>query len=85
MFFTVLAITVVDLSRMVLGVHYLSDVIAGNLLGLAALCFALSAASQIRQYVRLRESAPAFRFNHLAALLLIQVVLVLLLFFMKGF
>ncbi len=36
-----LVILLIDLSRMYLGVHYLSDVIAGNMIGLLGLCFVI--------------------------------------------
>lgn len=38
---TALIIAMVDLSRMYLGVHYLSDVLAGNLVGLGSLCLCI--------------------------------------------
>ncbi len=40
-------VLLVDISRLYLGVHYLSDIIAGNLVGLAALIFSLGITESI--------------------------------------
>lgn len=41
-------ISAIDLSRMYLGVHYLSDVLAGNMVGLTTLLFAISITEWLR-------------------------------------
>jgi membrane-associated phospholipid phosphatase len=41
-FFAMIGIFLIDFSRLYLGVHYLSDVLAGDLVGLAGLLFAIS-------------------------------------------
>ena len=57
-FLALMAIVFVDLSRLYLGVHYLSDVLAGNTLALSVLLFAISVGELLRS--RRQYSLPPF-------------------------
>ncbi len=60
-FFMALSIIVlVDFSRLYLGVHYVSDVLAGNLVGFMSLLFAISIGEWLREQSRL---VPAYGKN----------------------
>ncbi len=77
----ILVITLLDLSRLYLGVHYLSDVLAGNLVGLAALLFSISVTERlIRKKNILLSTLPLF---DIVVLLLAELFLVFLLVFVS--
>lgn len=76
---TALLIIAVDISRLYLGVHYLSDVLAGNLVGIAALLFAVAVTEWLIAERRVAASG-AFRWSWIAvaaASILIAVWVVL--------
>ncbi len=66
-------IVLVDLSRMYLGVHYLSDVVVGNFVGISGLLLSIVIIELIahkRQMPRVR----VFRISHLAITLFVTIV-----------
>lgn len=66
LFGALMAIVAIDLSRLYLGVHYLSDVLAGNTLSLSILFFAISVGEWIRS--RQGRSPPPFSWRSLIVL-----------------
>lgn len=79
-FTSVLAIFLIDLSRMYLGLHYLSDVIAGDLVGL--LCVAIVVSVTEWLLAREKEKLPALPMDVLRHAAIFQVVVVVCLFFL---
>lgn len=78
-FLTAILVFLVDLSRLYLGVHYLSDVLAGNLVGLAALLLSISLTEWL--YAKRTVNAPpTLRIPELAFVFLCGVVGVSVLF-----
>lgn len=67
---TVIIVLLVDASRLYLGVHYLSDVLAGNLVGLAGLLFAIGIMEWLVARERICTPEP-FRWRQLLCILIV--------------
>ncbi|MDD5026762.1 MAG: LssY C-terminal domain-containing protein [Candidatus Peribacteraceae bacterium] len=81
-FLMVLLIFLVDVSRLYLGVHYLSDVLSGNLVGFTILLFAVSAAEWLTARMgRVSAESACLRTPFLG----IAVVMVITMAFMTAF
>jgi len=78
-FVSALAIVLIDASRLYLGVHYLSDVVAGDLIGL--LCVVISINVTEWLFSREKKGIPPLPSNVLAKTAFFQVALVIALFF----
>ena len=76
------AIVLVDVSRLYLDVHYLSDVIAGNLVGLAGLLFAILLQERFIKIDRSKDENFLFRWKH-AAWIGLAALLVIIPFFLS--
>ena len=68
-------IVMVDLSRLYLGVHYLSDVLAGNLVGFAALLLAIGATEWLIAENKVTRP-ERFRLRHAAGIVALELVIV---------
>ncbi|MBI1812761.1 LssY C-terminal domain-containing protein [Candidatus Peregrinibacteria bacterium] len=78
-FSAILAVLLIDLSRLYLGVHYLSDVLAGDLVGLTALIFAISVTEWLLwQQKEKRLSLPSSPMLVIGAMQICIVVLIFL-------
>ncbi|MSR68083.1 phosphatase PAP2 family protein [Candidatus Peribacteria bacterium] len=71
----ILLILLLDMSRLYLGVHYLSDVIAGNLIGLAALLFAIGITEHRIAVKKIR--IPDLPIADIALVLLAETIVIL--------
>ncbi len=69
------AVVLVDLSRLYLGVHYLSDVLAGNLVGVAALFFAIAVTEWLIANKRVQYPEP-FRWTGIALVSLVEAAVI---------
>ncbi|MBI2523985.1 phosphatase PAP2 family protein [Candidatus Peregrinibacteria bacterium] len=65
-----LLVFLVDLSRLYLGVHYVSDVLAGNALALTVLLFAIAIGEWLRSSVR--ETQPSFSWKPIMVALALE-------------
>ena len=79
LFGVLLGVGLIDVSRLYLGVHFLSDVLAGDLVGLAGLLFAVSVTEwrlAVGPHPSLRAVSPALLVSGAAELLLVVTVFV---------
>lgn len=78
-------VILVDVSRLYLDVHYLSDVIAGNLIGFSGLLSAILLKDSIKKLFRKSDPAFSFTFAHIARLGIIALIGVVPLFLIASF
>ncbi len=79
-FTSVIAIFLIDLSRMYLGLHYLSDVVAGDLVGLLCVAIVISITEWLLG--REQENIPVLPMKVLQRTAIFQIVVVVCLFFL---
>lgn len=75
LFIAMIAVALIDLSRLYLGVHYVSDVLAGNLVGLAGLLFSISITEWFLSTQK--RAPPVFRLWKLGLVCVAQCFIVL--------
>lgn len=78
-FTSLLAVLLIDASRLYLGVHYLSDVIAGDLVGLLCVVFVISVTEWL--FSREEKAIPPLPLSVFWSTALFQCVIVIFLFF----
>ncbi len=73
---TVIAVILVDLSRLYLGVHYLSDVLAGNLIGFSGLLFGITVSEW---FISSRSLKPSdkFRSSMIVWVLICEILMII--------
>ncbi len=79
-FTSIIAILLIDLSRMYLGLHYLSDVVAGDLVGLLCVAIVISITEWL--FAREKGGIPALPMNILRNTAIFQAIVVICLFFL---
>ncbi len=77
-FTSIIAIFLIDLSRMYLGLHYLSDVVAGDLVGLLCVAIVISITEWL--FARERQGIPSLPMDILRNTAVFQVLTVVCLF-----